>query len=55
MGKVGCLHRRRIRTEEKAKVVAAVLEEEFIKFLAALHSCFALDDLIYRMICTRVN
>ena len=30
------LHRRRIRTEEKAKVVAAVWRKEFIQFLAAL-------------------
>ena len=29
-------YRRRIKTEEKAKVVAFVLGEEFIKFLAAL-------------------
>ena len=29
-------HRRRINTEEKSKVVAAVWETEFIKFLAAL-------------------
>ena len=29
-------HRRRIRTEEKAKVVASVWEEEFIQFLATL-------------------
>ena len=29
-------HRRRIKTEEKANVVAAVWGEEFIKFLAAL-------------------
>ena len=29
-------HRRRINTEEKAKVVAAVCGTEFIKFLAAL-------------------
>ena len=32
----GRQHRRRINTEEKAKVVAAVLGAEFIKFLAAL-------------------
>ena len=30
------MHRRRINTEEKAKVVASVWEEEFIPFLAAL-------------------
>ena len=29
-------HRRRIKTEEKAKVVASVWGQEFIKFLAAL-------------------
>ena len=29
-------HRRRIKTEEKAKVVASVWKEEFIKFLAAI-------------------
>ena len=29
-------HRQRINTEEKAKVVAAVLGTEFIQFLAAL-------------------
>ena len=27
-------HRRRIKTEEKAKVVASVWEEEFIQFLS---------------------
>ena len=31
-----CRHRRRINTEEKAKVVAAVWGTEFIQFLAAL-------------------
>ena len=30
------MHRRRIKTEEKAKVVASVWGEEFIQFLAAL-------------------
>ena len=29
-------HRRRIKTEEKAKVVASVCGKEFIQFLAAL-------------------
>ena len=29
-------HRRRIKTEEKAKVVAAVWGTEFVQFLAAL-------------------
>ena len=32
----GTVHRLRINTEEKAKVVAAVWGTEFIKFLAAL-------------------
>ena len=45
---LGLLHRRRIKTEEKAKVVAAVCGEEFIKFLAAL------AVLNYRMNCTRM-
>ena len=30
------MHRRRIKTEEKAKIVASVWGEDFIKFLAAL-------------------
>ena len=34
--KVCQLHRRRIKTEAKAKVVASFLREEFIQFLAAL-------------------
>ena len=29
-------HRRRVKTEEKAKVVASIKGKEFIKFLAAL-------------------
>ena len=33
---VGGEHRRRITTEEKAKVVASVWGDEFIQFLAAL-------------------
>ena len=33
------MHRRRINTEEKAKVVAAVWGTEFIQFLAALALC----------------
>ena len=37
------LHRRRIKTEENAKVVAAVWGTEFIKFLAAL-DIFNQDD-----------
>ena len=35
-----CNHRSRIKTEEKAKVIASVYGEEFIKFLVALY-CFA--------------
>ena len=35
-------HRRRINTEKKAKVVAAVWRTEFIQFLAAL-AIFYLD------------
>ena len=35
-----CVHHgRRIKTEENAEVVASVLGEEFIKFLAALAVC----------------
>ena len=33
------MHRRRIKTEEKAKIVAAVWGAEFIQFLAALAIC----------------
>ena len=33
---LGSKHRRRIKTEEKEKVVADVLETEFIEFLATL-------------------
>ena len=33
---VASVHRRRINTEEKAKVVAAAWGTEFIQFLAAL-------------------
>ena len=40
---VPLLHRRRIKTEENAKVVAAVWGTEFIKFLAAL-DIFNQDD-----------
>ena len=36
LGSVVADHRRRIKTDEKAKVVAAVWGEEFIKFLAAV-------------------
>ena len=48
-------HRRRIKTEEKAKVVASVLGEEFIQLLAALAVLHCMDDLNYRMNCTRMN
>ena len=34
-------HRKRIKTEEKAKVVAAVWGTELIQFLAALATVFA--------------
>ena len=37
-------HRKRIKTEEKAKVVAAVWGTEIIKFFATLASYFAWDD-----------
>ena len=37
-------HRRRIKTEEKAKVVAAVWGTELIQFLAALAIIFFEDD-----------
>ena len=37
-------HRRRINTEEKAKVVASVWGKEFIPFLAPLGTYFAQDD-----------
>ena len=33
---MGVGHRRRIKTEEKAKVVASVWKDEFIQFLATL-------------------
>ena len=33
---IPCSHRRKINTEEKAKVVASVWRAEFIQFLAAL-------------------
>ena len=45
-------HRRRIKTDEKAKVVAAAWVAELIKFLAAL-SVLHQDDLKNRMNCTR--
>ena len=46
--------RRRIYTEEKAKVVAAAWETEFIKFLAAL-AILHQDELTNRMICSRTS
>ena len=47
-------HRRRIYTEEKAKVVAAVWGTEFIQFLAAL-AVLHQDDKKKRMKCTRIK
>ena len=44
----GLLHRRRIKIEEKAKVVAAIWGTEFIPFLAAL-TIYHQDDLKKRM------
>ena len=46
------LHRRRIKTEEKAKVVAALWGAELIQFLATL-AILHTDDLKNRMNCTR--
>ena len=46
-------HRRRIKTEEKAKVVAAIWGTEFIQLLAAL-GVFHQDDMKKRMFCTRM-
>ena len=48
-----CRHRRRINTEEKAKVVAAVWGTEFIQFLAAL-AILHQDEMKNRLICTRM-
>ena len=42
------MHRRRMKTEEKAKVVAAVCGKELIQFLAAL-AIFHQDGLKKRM------
>ena len=50
----GCSHRRRINTEEKAKVVAAAWVKELIKFLAAL-AILRQDDFKNRLICTRTS
>ena len=46
-------HRRRIKPEEKAKVVASVWGKEFIQFLAALAVLYK-DNLNNRMNCTRI-
>ena len=46
-------HRRRISTEEKAKVVAAVWGTEFNQFLAELAILYY-EDLKNRMNCTRL-
>ena len=46
-------HRRRLKTEEKAKVVAVVWGAELIKFLATL-AFLNKDNLKYRMNCIRV-
>ena len=47
-------HRRRIKIEEKAKYVGSVWGEEFIQFLAELAVLNCMDDLNYRMNCTRM-
>ena len=47
-------HRRRIYTEEKAKIVAAVWGTQFIQSLAALDILHQ-DDMKKRMNCTRIN
>ena len=46
-------HRRRIKTEEKAKVVASVFGEEFIQFLVAL-AVLPMTVLNNKMNCTRM-
>ena len=48
------LHRRRIKTEENAKVVASVWGTEFIQFLAAL-DIFNDDDFEKRMNIIKAN
>ena len=50
--KEGCMGRKKLTTEEKAKVVAAVWGTELIQFLAAL-AILHQDDLKIRMNCTR--
>ena len=50
---IGFEFRRRIKKEEKAKVVAAIWGTEIIKFLAAL-AVLHEDDLKNRMNCTRM-
>ena len=47
-------HRRRINTEEKAKVVAAVWGTEFLQFLAAL-AVFHYDDVKNKMYILQQN
>ena len=46
------VHRRRIKTEEKAKVVAAARRTELVQFLAAL-AILHQDNLKNRKNCTR--
>ena len=46
-------HRRRIKIEEKAKVVASAWGTDLFKSLPC-YSCFALDDLKNMMNCTRM-
>ena len=50
--KLGLHHRRKIKTEEKAKVVAADYGAKLIQFLAAL-AILHQDDLKNGMKCTR--
>ena len=50
---VGVGHKRRIKTEEKAKVEAFVWGKEFIKFFAALAVLYW-TIIIYGMNCTRM-
>ena len=53
---LGLYHRRRIKTEEIAKVVAAVGGEEFIQFLAALAILpwTILNNRMHSLHCTRM-
>ena len=50
--KEACYHRRRIKTEKKAKVVVGVWGVELIQFLAVL-AILHQDDLKNRINCTR--